>query len=158
MLVNLFVSAILGLGLVIPGVTAEQKPLDCCAAKLACCQKNLPCCQSATKPACCQKGEKCCAEGKACCMAAHQASVKGTFAQPVSLKGPLATAETKTCSCCAMKSTTKTVAQIADCCKAKLACCDAKLACCSTDAKAACCQSGEKCCSDKKACCSAKQK
>jgi hypothetical protein len=63
MLVNLFVSAILGLGLVIPGVTAEQKPLDCCAAKLACCQQNLPCCQSATKPACCQKGAKCCAEG-----------------------------------------------------------------------------------------------
>jgi hypothetical protein len=90
---------------------------------------------------------------------AHQASLKDTVAQPVSLKRTVATAATKTCSCCAMKSSTsKSVAQVADCCKARLACCDAKLACCSTDAKAACCQLGEKCCSDKKACCSAKQK
>jgi hypothetical protein len=147
MLLKLFAGSILGLGLLLPGVAAEQKPLDCCAANLACCRANLPCCQSAAKAGCCAKGQKCCAEGMACCTVAHQTSAK----RVASLTGA------KACSCCAMKTTPKAGVQVADCCTAKLACCATKSACCSAKAKPACCQAGKKCCAENKACCTAQK-
>ncbi len=56
MLLRLLAGSMLGLGLLLPAGTAEQKPLDCCSAKLACCQANLPCCQGSRKQTAAKRG------------------------------------------------------------------------------------------------------
>src|SRR5271156_2148873 len=98
MLLKLLAGSILGLGFLVPTGTTEQKPLDCCSAKLACCQANLPCCQGAAKADCCQKRQNCCSEGKGCCTATHKSSAGNSATKPsVSL------VSLKTC-CCGTKT------------------------------------------------------
>ena len=73
-LAGLFATAALAVGAV---AFETEKPVDCCAAKMACCGKDKACCSASSKLGCCEKGMKCCSEDRACCAQVQKCCTQG---------------------------------------------------------------------------------
>jgi hypothetical protein len=117
-------------------VAADEKPKDCCSAKLACCKEKSACCSADARLGCCEKGMKCCAENKGCCAAVQKCCTEGLVCckEAKACCGPTKAAA-KVAGCCSAK----TVEKEASCCTPKVACYADKSASSVTDAKHDCC-------------------
>ena len=111
MLTKVLAGSYLAIALLFTGAgAADEKPKDCCAAKLACCKEKSACCVADARLACCEKGLKCCAENKGCCAAVQKCCTEGLACCK----------EAK--ACC---GSTKKATGAASCCTAAQKCCEA---------------------------------